>query len=110
MSNPFSSIETSMAVAVMAAFANIRLAKGSAVVDATLDRSVETLGEYGLTGERRDRITVLRSAASGWAVGDTIAADPATYSAGELTAMGKSSWKLDRIANDDGHTVIWWLK
>lgn len=99
-----------MASATLAAFANITLAKGAAVVEAVLDRAVEQMGEFGLTGERRDRITVLRTAASGWAGGDTIAADPATYSSGELAAMGKSSWKLDRIAADDGHTVIWWLK
>lgn len=99
-----------MASATLGALANITLAKGAAVVEAMLDRSVETVGEFGLTGERRDRITLLRTAASGWAGGDSIAADPATYSSGELTAMGKSSWKLDRIAADDGHTVTWWLK
>jgi hypothetical protein len=106
----FAALESRLASATMGALANITLAKGAAVVEAILDRSVETLGEYGLTGERRDRIILLRGDASGWAVGDAIAADPATYSAAELTAMGKSSWKLDRIAADDGHTVSWWLK
>lgn len=106
----FAALETAAAAAIQAAFANIRLVKGAAVVDATLDRSVDTLGEFGLTGERRDRITVLRSATSGWAGGDTIAVDPATYSVDEILAMPKSSWKLDRIDDDDGHTVSWWLK
>lgn len=106
----FAQLETTMAATVMAAFANIRLAIGAAVVDATLDRSVETIGEFGLTGERRDRIAVLRTAASGWAGGDTISVDPATYTVDQILAMPKSSWKLDRIADDDGHTVTWWLK
>lgn len=106
----FAALETSLATVALDTFANIRLAKGSAVVDAVLDRGVDQVGEYGLTGERRDRITLLRTAASGWNGGDVVAADPATYTAGELTAMGKSSWKLDRITDDDGHTVVWWLK
>jgi hypothetical protein len=106
----FAALESSLATATLGAFANIRLAIGAFVVDATLDRSVETLGEYGLTGERRDRITVLRTAASGWAGGDSIAVDPATYSVDEILAMPKSRWYLDRIASDDGHAVVWWLK
>lgn len=106
----FAALESRLASATLGALANIKLAKGAGVVAAILDRSVETVGEFGLTGERRDRITLLRADASGWAGGDAIAADPATYTAGELAAMGKSSWKLDRIAADDGHTVSWWLK
>lgn len=106
----FAALESSLASATLGALANITLAKGAAVVVAILDRAVDMVGEYGLTGERRDRITVLRSAATGWAGGDSIAADPATYSSGELAAMTKSSWKLDRIAADDGHTITWWLK
>ena len=106
----FAALESTLASATLGALANIKLAKGAGVVSAILDRMVETVGEYGLTGERRDRITLLRTEASGWAGGDSIAADPATYTAGELLAMGKSSWKLDRIDDDDGHTVTWWLK
>lgn len=106
----FAALESRLAAATLGAFANIRLSIGAFVVDATLDRSVETVGEFGLMGERRDRITVLRTAASGWASGDTIAVDPATYSVDEILAMPKSSWMLDRIVNDDGHAVVWWLR
>lgn len=107
---PFSAIEASLSSVTIGALSNITIYKDGSVVSAILDRSVETLGEYGLTGERRDRITLLRADASGWAGGDSIAADPATYSADDLAAMVKSSWKLDRISSDDGHTVSWWLK
>jgi hypothetical protein len=106
----FAAIESRLAVATLGALANITLAKGAAVVVAILDRSVETLGEYGLTGERRDRITLLRTDGSGWAAGDAIAADPGTYTAGELAAMERTSWTLDRLATDDGHLVSWWLR
>lgn len=71
---------------------------------------MEFVGEFGLTGERRDRITVHRADAAWFANGLTIEADPLTYSAAELAAMERTSWKLDRMADDDGHLVSWWLR
>ena len=106
----FASVESSLSASVLAAFQNIRLAHGAAVIDAVIDRALARIGEYDLSAERRDRITLARTAAAGFANGQTIAADPATYSVGELAAMPRSSWKLDRIDSDDGHLVSWWLK
>jgi hypothetical protein len=94
----------------LAAHVNAWLLNGSTPFDAVLDRSVATLGEFNLTEERRDRITVMRSAAATFANGQAITADPARYTSAEIAAMGKSSWKLDRVDKDDGLVVSWWLK
>jgi hypothetical protein len=99
-----------MATAMLAAFSNITLTDGVRVFGAVLDRNVETMGEYGLTGERRMRIQVLRSDSSGFTGGKVLQADPATYSVDELLAMDRNSWTLDRLADDDGIVVSWWLK
>ena len=92
----FAAIETSMATAMLAAFANITLVNGSDVFDAVLDSGVEFVGEYGLTGDLRDRLTVLKSDAREFANGLVLHADPATYSVDELLAMTRSAWTLDR--------------
>lgn len=106
----FASIESSLSASALAAFANIRLAYGAAVVGAVINRSVARVGEYDLSAERRDHITLARTDATGFTSGQTIAADPTTYSIGDLAAMPRSSWKLDRIDSDDGYLVSWWLK
>lgn len=106
----FAALESTLSSTVLTAFQNIRLAYGASVVGAVLDRAVDRVGEYDLTADRRDRITLARSDAAGFANGQTIAADPASYTVGDLAAMPKSSWKLDRIASDDGYQVVWWLK
>lgn len=106
----FSALEVSLAGTVMDRFENIRLSDGVDVFGAVLDRAVEFVGEYGLTGERRDRITLRRTDAVGFARGGAIQADPGTYSAAELAAMERTSWTLDRMDFDDGQLVSWWLK
>ena len=106
----FATLETRLASAVIARIGNITLANGVNVIAADLRRGVEFVGEYGLTGERRDRITVLRSSASWFVNGLAIQADPLTYSPAELLAMERTSWALDRLAEDDGQLVSWWLR
>jgi hypothetical protein len=106
----FAALETSLAAATLGAFENIRLSTGSGVFGAVLDRAVDTVGEFGLSGDPRDRITVLRAEAANFTPGMPLAADPATYSVTERLAMPRASWHLDRMANDDGHVQIWWLK
>jgi len=106
----FAALEAKTAALGMAAFGNAWLLNGATPFTAILDRSVATLGEYNLTGERRDRITLPRSVAASFVAGQSIAADPARYTSAEITAMGKSSWKLDHVDTDDGTLVTWWLK
>lgn len=106
----FATLETRLASAVIARIGNITLANGANVIPADLRRGVEFVGEYGLTGERRDRVTVQKSAASWFANGLVIQADPLTYSPAELLAMERTSWTLDRMADDDGQLVSWWLR
>lgn len=106
----FAALESRLAAAVVTRLGNITLSSGVAVFDAVLDRAVEFVGEYGLTGERRDRIAVGRADAAAFVAGMVIEADPATYSAAELAAMDRTSWTLDRLAADDGHLVSWWLR
>lgn len=106
----FAALETRLAAAVMATFGNITLSNGVDAFAADLRRGVEFIGEYNLTGERRDRITVHKAAAAGFTNGLAIQADPNTYSPAELSAMERTSWYLDRVAADDGHLVSWWLK
>ena len=106
----FATIETRLASATLAAFENIRLLVGAAVIGGVLDRAVDSVGEYGFTGERRDRLTVKRADASAFANGLAIQADPSTYSVAELAAMERTSWTLDRVDADDGQVAVWWLK
>jgi hypothetical protein len=106
----FSAVESSLASATLAAFVNIRLSNGVDVLDAVLDRGVETLGEYGLSNGLRDRITVARADAEWFAPGLPIEVDPATYSATQRLAMPRAAWYLDRMVADDGYVQIWWLK
>lgn len=106
----FAALETRLAAAVIARIGNITLTNGVDVIPADLRRGVEFVGEFGLTGERRDRITVHKADASWFANGLAIQADPLTYSTAELLAMERSSWYLDRVAADDGQLVSWWLK
>jgi len=109
---PFASIESTLAATSVATFENIRLIAGAVPFGTVMDRDVDMIGEYGLSGERRDRITLLKSvsAAAGLAGGVTVSPDPAYYSAGEIAAMVPSSWVVDRLAVDDGHVVSWWLR
>lgn len=107
----FAALEAHVASVTASVFGNAYLlVNGSVQVTAVLDRGLAQVGEYGLTSERRDRITLPKSSASAFAAGQAVVADPARYTAGEITAMGKSSWKLDRVDADDGHLVSWWLK
>lgn len=107
---PFAALELRLASVTLATFHNIHLTDGVNVVGAVLDRGVEFIGEYGLTGERRDRITVKVADAAWFANGLAIQADPNTYSVAELLAMERTTWTLDRMAADDGLLVSWWLK
>lgn len=93
-------------------FTNFHMKAGAYAFAVTLDRGVEQIGEYDLTGERRDRISLRKSVstAAALATGTAVVPDPAYYSAGEIAAMVPSSWKIDRKAADDGHIVTWWLK
>lgn len=108
----FAAVESLTAAASAALFSNISLIQGAYAFDATLDRGVDQIGEYDLTGERRDRISLPKATATaaGFAPGVAIAVNPALYTAEQIAAMGKSIWKLDRPASDDGHMVGWWLK
>jgi hypothetical protein len=106
----FASIERRMATALMSAFGNIVLTDGVVAFGAVLDNDVESFGEFGLTGERRSRISVLRDDAARFSGGAVLTADPATYSVDEIMALPVSTWKLDRKISDDGHVVSWWLK
>ena len=106
----FAALEAKTALIGLAAFGNAWLLNGSTPFTAVLDRSAAVLGEYNLAEERRDRITLPRSVAASFSPGQSITADPARYTSAEITAMGKSSWKLDRIESDDGRLVTWWLK
>ena len=107
----FAALETRLAAAVIARIGNITLTNGVDVpFPADLRRGVEFVGEFGLTGERRDRITVHRADAAWFANGLAIQADPLTYSPAELLAMERTSWYLDRMAGDDGQLVSWWLR
>jgi hypothetical protein len=106
----FAALETRLAAAVIARIGNITLTDGVDGFPADLRRGVEFVGEFGLTGERRDRITVHKADATWFANGLSIQADPLTYSPAELLAMERTSWYLDRVADDDGQLVSWWLK
>lgn len=106
----FAAIESTLARITQATFENIKFSNGVAAFGGVLDRGVEFVGEFGLTGERRDRITVHKADASWFANGLSIQADPLTYSAAELLAMERTRWYLDRMAADDGQLVSWWLK
>lgn len=107
----FAALESRVAALASTVFGNAHLVvNGSIQVTAVLDRGIAQLGEFDLTGERRDRISLRRADAATFAAGQTVAADHARYTAAEITAMGKSSWKLDRLDADDGHLVSWWLK
>lgn len=112
MSLEFAALESTLSNTVITAFENIRLVAGAATFGAVLDRAVDKHGEYSLTSERRDRITLLKAAATAAALtpGLAVAVDPAFYTPAQITAMVKSSWKLDRMESDDGHVVEWWLK
>jgi len=107
---PFAALEARLASTALETFHNIHLTDGVNVVGAVLDRGVEFMGEYGLTGERRDRITVQVADAAWFANGLAIQADPNTYSVADLLAMERTTWTLDRMAADDGLLVSWWLK
>lgn len=110
MTASFATLESNLASASLAAFENIRLTDGIAPFGAVLDRAVETVGEFSYTGERRDRITVLKSLATTFVPGMRIEADHATYTTAELLAMPRIEWTLDRKESDDGIVVVWWLK
>lgn len=107
---PFAALESRLASVTLDTFHNIHLTDGVNVIGAVLDRGVEFMGEYGLTGERRDRITVQVADAAWFANGLAIQADPNTYSVADLLAMERTTWTLDRVAADDGLLVSWWLK
>jgi len=106
----FAALQARSASVAMATFGNAWLLNGATPFTAFLRQSEATLGEYNLSGERRDKITVQRSVAASFATGQTITADPARYTPAEIAAMGKSAWKLDRVDTDDGQLVTWWLK
>lgn len=106
----FAALESRLAGAVIARIGNITLTNGVDGFRADLRRGVEFVGEYGITSERRDRITVLKADAGWFASGLSIQADPLAYSAAELLAMERASWTLDRVAEDDGQLVSWWLR
>ena len=110
MSTAFATLESDLSAACLGAFENIRLLRSGVGFGATIDRGVSAFGEGNFTSEARDRITLARAATSGWANGDVITADPAHYSVGELAALPRTSWKLDRLDVDDGIVVSWWLK
>ena len=107
---PFAALETQLAEMAIDTFHNIPLTNGADVFGAVLDRAVDTVGEFGLSGDPRDRITVLRAEAANFTPGMPLAADPATYSVTERLAMPRASWQLDRMASDDGYVQTWWLK
>lgn len=106
----FAALESSLAAVTLGAFENIRLSDGVNVFGAVLDRSVETVGEFDLTGERRDRITVLNSVSGNFVPGMALEVDPAFYTVDEILSMPRAQWKLDRKDEDDGHVTVWWLK
>lgn len=106
----FAALESRLADAVIDGIGNIVLSNGITVLRADLRRGVEFVGEYGATGELRDRVTVRRQDAAWFERGMTIQADPLTYTPAELLAMPRTSWTLDRMAADDGHLVSWWLR
>lgn len=110
MMSAFAALESNLASVSLAAFENIRLTDGIAPFGAVLDRAVETMGEFRLTGERRDRITVLKSLATHFVPGLEIGLDADSYTTDEILAMPASNWKLDRKESDDGLVVVWWLK
>ena len=110
MQTEFAAFEASLSDTMVETFSNLVLTNGVSVVDAVLDRGAEFVGEYGLTGERRDRITIKKADAWWFANGVTIKADPATYTIDELLAMERHTWVLDRVDTDDGMLVSWWLK
>lgn len=106
----FDVLESRLADAVINGIGNIVLSNGIDVMRADLRRGVEFVGEYGATGELRDRITVRRQDAALFERGMVIQADPLTYTPAELLAMPRTSWTLDRMADDNGHLVSWWLR
>lgn len=106
----FATLESSLAAVTLGAFENIRLTDGVNVFGAVLDRAVETVGEYGLSGERRDRISVLNEDCATFKPENVIAVDPATYTTDQILAMPRAEWKLDRKDSDDGQVSTWWLK
>lgn len=106
----FASIEATISAMAHAVFTNLVLTDGSRTFSVVLDRAAEVMGEFGLTGETRHRIKLLRAASNGLAIGDTLTPDPATYTPAEIAAMPRQSFVLDRVESDDGHIVGWWLK
>lgn len=106
----FDVLESRLADAVINGIGNIVLSNGIDVMRADLRRGMEFVGEYGATGELRDRITVRRQDAVWFERGLVIQADPLTYTPAELLAMPRTSWTLDRMADDNGHLVSWWLR
>lgn len=110
MQLPAAKLENALANAEIAVHANIALTDGVRQFKAVLDRSVETVGEFDLTGERRDRITVLNSVSGNFVPGMALEVDPAFYTVDEILSMPRAQWKLDRKDEDDGHVTVWWLK
>ena len=108
----FAQLEATLASSTLATFENVRLilADGVTAFGAVLDTDVEVLGEFGLTGEARSRISVSSADAANFTGGAIVNLDPATYTTDEILAMPRASWRLDRQASDDGHVAVWWLK
>ncbi len=107
---PFAAIEAQLAETSMEVFENIHLLIGVDVIGAVLDRGVDPIGEFGMTNERRDRITVHVDDAVNFANGVAVQADPGTYTVDQLLAMERYTWTLDSEASNDGLLAVWWLK
>ena len=106
----FAAIEADVVAATQATFENVRLTDGINVFGAIMDRNAEFVGEYGMTGERRTRITVLTEYAANFTNGMTLALDPASYTTDAILAAERASWLLDRLDADDGVAASWWVK
>lgn len=106
----FAALESSLASVALATFGNFYFSYGAVTFFAELRRGVDYSGEYGITEDKRDRITVARADAAGFANGLVIQADPSYYTVAELLAMDRTSWTLERKDSDDGQLVSWWIK
>jgi hypothetical protein len=106
----FAALESRLSATVVRVFGNVWLVVGGQAVRAVLDRGLDSLGEFGALGEARDRITVMRADAECFASGMPVVIDENRYSADAILAMPRLAWALDRMAEDDGHLVSWWLR
>jgi hypothetical protein len=106
----FATLERRLAAVNVGAFCNRVLVKGGVRFNAVLDRDLNPVGDFDLTAHRQDRLTLDLANAPALAIGDTVSMDPDWYTAPELAAESKTSWKLERKDSDDGTVAVWWLK